>query len=178
MTWSRGIALLMLAVWGSWMCAGQAFVATHTPGGAFAPDVSLVLLVMVAGALPRQEGFGAALVLGLARAAHTVDPPAAVLASALLALVAARGVRRVVDFDLPLARAGAAALAALVVSVWLGLVAAARASSTGVGGASERLTDGLLAAPAAALTAAILAFVFGPILLRLPGLTPLRKRRW
>ena len=178
MNGSRFIALLMLAIWGSWMCAGQALFAATTWTGGFSPDGSLVLLVMVAGALPRQEGFGAAIVIGLARVAHTVDPPVAVLASSILALIAARSVRRVVDFDLPMARAGAAGLAALVVTLWLGLVHAARASASGVGGAGERLTESLLSAPAAALSAAVLALAFGPVLLRLPGLTPLRKRRW
>jgi hypothetical protein len=178
MNGNRFVALLMLAIWGSWMCAGQALFAASTWTGGLSPDGSLVLLVMVAGALPRQEGLGAAMIIGLARVAHTVDPPAAVLASTLLALIAARSVRRVVDFELPMARAGAAGLAALVVTLWLGLVQAARASSSGVGGAGERMTDSLLTAPAAALSAAVVALVFGPVLLRLPGLTPLRKQRW
>ena len=166
---SRAVSWGMLAVWGSWLTALQAAAVSGTALGSATPDLSLVLLLGCSTRLHRRDVVPAALVVALGRIAYSVDPPAAVLAAYLSVAVAVRSARRVADVDRPAFRVLLGGLLALAVSAWLTLVHDLR-SGSGTATAVAPLLPGAVATAVACVAAG--GFVM------LPGLTPLRRRRW
>lgn len=169
----RLVAWGMLAVWASWLTALQAVTVTKTGLGPFTPDLSGLLLVACAARLHKRDVVPAAIVICLARVAFSVESPAALLAGYLGAATLVRSARRVADLERP---AFALALTGIVefgLATWLVLVHALRAGAP----VGDRLAESLpLVAAVTATTAACALFAGG--LVFLPGLTPLRNRRW
>ena len=61
--------------------AAQAVAVSRTLLGAWTPDLGLLLVVAFAGAFRRSDVLVATGIVGLARVAHSIEPPAALLAS-------------------------------------------------------------------------------------------------
>ena len=168
------VAWLLLAVWSTWLFALQGFVAHAAPGGlalgAWTPDLGLALLVALGGRAPAGRLRVAALVVGCARAAASVDPPAACLAGYLALAPPISAVRAGIDAERASVRFALAALAALFLGAWLVLAAA----SARTGAPRFDWPPGLVAH---ALSTGFAAILLGPALARLPGLRPLREGR-
>ena len=89
--------------------------------------------------------------------------------------MAVQSVRRFAELEQPLVRLGLCAGAALIFGLWLNLVHAVRTGlDAGMGGLVAALPQVL----PGALSTTFCGLLFATSLSRLPGLTPLRRRRW
>jgi hypothetical protein len=170
-TAARALGWALFALWATWCCALQGALG-H--GAAWMPDLGLVFALSLLAHLEAADAPVAALLATLARASVGVEPPVPVLAGFLLVFALALAVRSVVELSNPVWRAANAAGLVLAFQGWLALVHEVRLRADGVDGAGF---DPLAPLPAA-LTSGLLALAAGPLLARLPGLTPLRRRRW
>ena len=169
----RPLAWGMLAVWASWITAVQAVAVSKTFLGRWTPDLSLLLVVGCAARLHKRDVVFAALVIAFARAAYSVDAPEALLAGYLASAALVRSVRRTADLEAPVFLIVLGLLLELGLASWLVLVHALR-TGTDAGEALGSAFPGMLAG---ALTTAGCALIAGGFVF-LPGLTPLRTRRW
>lgn len=166
----RWIAWILFTAWLVWLHALHAVLARG--GSSWVPDLGLVLVFSV---LARLESKDLPLVLAgalVARAALAVDPAPALAAGLVglaLAVLAARGV---FELTAPTWRALGCAVAVFGFHAWLAIVARVR------GADGEPLVLALFALVPAAVTTGIVSLLLGPALAHLPGLTPLRSRKW
>ncbi len=174
MTRDRLLAWLMLAAWASWLTAAQGLIVARTPLGPWTPDLGILLAVACAGALHRRDMPLATLLVALGRIAHSVEPPVAVLAGFLAAALTVQSARRVTEVGGVFLRASLGGGLALGFALWLALVHALRVGGDATGALATALPQAL----ATALVTALFALVFSPSLVHLPGLTPLRERKW
>lgn len=171
MTVARALGWALFTIWATWCFALQGALA-H--GGAWMPDLGMVLALSLLAHLEPGDAPVAALLASLARAAVGVEPPVPLVAGFLLVFALALGVRSVVELSNPLWRALCAGALVFAFQAWLALVHEVRLGTAGIDGAGF---DPFAPLPAAS-TSALLALLAGPLLARLPGLTPLRRRRW
>jgi len=175
---SRLVPWLMLGVWASWLAALQGLLVAKTDLAYWVPDTLVLLLVTCAGRFQPKDVTKAAIVLAISRIAFSVEPPAAVLCGFMVTALCVRGVRSVAEVGGPLVRASVAGVGAWGVAAWLLFVHAVRDDT------SFDLASLLEVMPECAglwrvgLTTALVALFFGPAFALLPGLTPLRKKRW
>jgi hypothetical protein len=165
----RGFACwAALAAWCLALALAQSALAAPARLGAWAPELVLVVLVALSAEARARDVLPLALCAALARIACSVEPAAAVLAGMLALAGALHLLRGVVELRDPLARAALALVAALALELWLALVQRARGA------------EGALAALAwpAALATAACALACAPLVVRLPGLAPLRRHAW
>lgn len=167
----RWIAWVVLCAWLVWLHALQAVIASG--GTAWVPDLALVLLVSVVARIEPKDAPGVVIVALLARAALAVEHGAA-LAAGLLGLVLLELLaRNLLELTQPLWRALFAGAVVFLFHAWL---AALHALHGGAGSSSFAHT--LAALLPAALLSALVSLALGPALAHLPGLSPLRSRRW
>ncbi len=169
----RWVSWLMLGVWSSWIVAAQGILVAQTPLSAWLPDAGLVLLIACAGRFHKQDVPGAALLLALSRVAYTIEPPAAIFAAFILAALLVHAIRAALEVNGALLRTAVAGLAGWLFPAWLLVVRHARD-----GGETGALLSEILGLWRMAFSTAVFALAFGPVLAHLPGLTPLRTRRW
>jgi hypothetical protein len=174
---------LLFGLWVVWLSAGQGLVLELGGASAWVPDLALVLLLGLGAELDRRDLPVLAAVFALARAAVSVASPAAILAAALGLVLVVRGLRTVVELRDVGSRCLLAGAGALACERWFALVDARRvlaAPGQGLEALSAAWDAHLGAWPdgawSRALSTMAFAFLFGPALLRLPGLTPLRRR--
>jgi hypothetical protein len=143
----------------------------------------LVLLLGLAAGLGRRDLPLLALVFALARASVSVASPAAIAAGALGLVLIVRGLRTVVELRDAGSRCLLAACSSLALERWHALVDARRALAA-PGIAPEFLQaawdaqvgDWPAGAWTRALSTVVFTLLFGPALLHLPGLSPMRRR--
>jgi hypothetical protein len=174
---------LLLTLWAVWIFALQAALG-RSPAlasiGPWVPDVGLVLALALAARLPTHDLPWVGLCVGLARASLSVDPPAAVIAGYLGAVAVARSFRSVVEIKSPPAIGLLAFLLALCLSGWLGLVHAQRAAKALGSGAALAVSISPVhwgGAWRGALATGLTAALLSAGLARLPGLSPLYRRK-
>lgn len=165
---SRGLAWMMLLVWGAWLAGGQAMLATNF--GTWVPDISLILLFALCAELDSRDVPVLCGVLAFARLAFTVEPVEATLCGLFTLGACALGVRSVAEASGPLVRTLWGGLGVLAYSAWMIVVHETRSEAS--------LQLGWQIAIPTAVSSAFFALLFGPMLARLPGLTPLRRVRW
>ena len=170
----KGSTLLawgLLSAWAVWLFAAQGRLASATTAS-WVPEIGLSLLLGLGPYVRRVDITSAALAIAAARTAISVEAPAAVLAGYLAAGSVAQSVQSVIALDRRAVRLALGFALALALDAWFALVAGARGQSAFVFDAE------LVLAPwRRALVTALLAGFLGPVFARLPGLTPLRKRR-
>lgn len=165
---SRTLAWVLFVVYALWLLALQGLLARPQRLGAWTPDLGLVLLIAWSARLGGGAAALAALLVAFARTALGADAPVA-LAAGYLGAVLVQGVLRTgIEVDRGPARVVLTGLLALGFGA---LAALARASLPP--GAAAPEVQLVPFAVASALAAGLL----GPLLLRLPGLAPLRVRR-
>jgi hypothetical protein len=174
---------LLFGLWTVWLGAAQGLALESAGLARWVPDLGLVLLLGLAAELARRDLPLLAVTFALARASVSVASPASIAAGALGLVLVVRGLRTVVELRDAGSRCLLAACSALALERWHALVDARRAFDD-AGVARDLLAaawDAQLGAwPAGAWTRAlatvVFAFLFGPALLHLPGLTPMRRR--
>ena len=175
MTSARLLGWGLFTVWSVWSFALQGALGGGGSAGRWTPDVGLVLALSLLARLDARDAPWLVLCVALARATLGVEPPIVLLAGVGLVVVLALTARSVVELASPLWRAVVATALVFVFDAWLILVHHARAGTfaDGDGGTLD-----LLAPWPVALSSGVFAFAAGALLAHLPGLTPLRSRRW
>ncbi|MBK7875719.1 MAG: hypothetical protein IPJ77_08205 [Planctomycetes bacterium] len=171
MSAQRWIAWIVLGAWLVWLHALQAWLGSG--GSAWVPDLALVLVFSLVARIEPKDAPGIVLVAVVARAALAVDPGAA-LAAGLLGLVLLELLARgLFELTAPAWRALFAGALVFAFDAWL---AGLHALHAGIG--PVPFVRVLAALVPAAFTSAIVSLALGPALAHLPGLSPLRSRRW
>lgn len=173
---TRWAPWIMLAIWSSWASAAQGLLAHPGRLHLWAPDLGLVLLIACAGRFESRDVPLAAIVVGLSRAAFSIEPPAALLFGLIAAGTIVVGVRSVAEVNGPLMRTAIAFVASWIFAAWLLFVHFVRVERAD--GAEPYSLTFLFSMWRGALVTALLALTLGPLLAYLPGLTRLRRRRW
>ncbi|MAF64207.1 MAG: hypothetical protein CMJ84_00925 [Planctomycetes bacterium] len=167
---ARWVARLMLAVWLGWAAGLQAWLTDVGTLAPLAPDLSMVLVACLAGALARRELPVLLALALLARQSFSVDPAAATLAGLLAVGGLMRALGTVVDVAGPLGRTLATVLATGGFALWIEAVRVVR------GGAPAGFDPTGMAPMLAA--SALVALILGGAAARLPGLFPLGRQSW
>lgn len=170
---SRILGWTLFTAWISWSFALQARLASASGAGPWIPEVGLVLAVAVLARLDEREIPVLVLLVALARLAFSGEPAAALLAGSLGLALLGLCVRSVVELTGPLWRTLTTGALVAAFELWLAVVHAAHPEAAGAG-----LPIGPGSLLVSATSSALLALFAGPTLARLPGLTPLRSRRW
>ena len=174
---SRTVSWCLLVVWCAWLFALQGVVASTPSLALWTPDLGIVLLLALDRRFDRADAFMAVGVVSGARISFTSDAPLAILVGYAALVYAARRLRRVSEIDRLLPRAFLAALAAAALTAYWAVTRsiAFAADSAGVAlGVRETLDVSRVSS--AALATGIAAVVLGPLIVRLPGISPLRAR--
>lgn len=143
------------------------------------PDLATVLLVAAVGRLARRDVVRLAIVVTLGRVAFTAASPFAVLAGCMIVALAADGMRRFADLERGVLRIAAAGICVLIYGAWLlfvDLVRASEAMSTGAAAFGSVDLERASMPVLTAFTSAVLAALSWPVLSRLPGLARLERR--
>ncbi len=171
------VAWVMLAVWAAWLHAVQGVLA-HGALGPWTPDVGVCLFVALAPRVAAEDLPKVACLLALTRAAFSIDPPVAIASGFLAASFFSGSIRTVIDLRSSVFRTVLAAVGAFVFTAWLGLAHDVRVAGALQFAGETAAWDGR-AAWRVALATGCAAFVIAPVLARLPGLSPLlRRREW
>jgi hypothetical protein len=170
---SNFFAWLFLAVWATWLCALSGYLAQFSWLGRWAPQLQTALFVALAARVHVSLIPKLALTIGLARVAVSIDTPAAVLAAALSAGVLLRIARSVVQVESPVISGSLAFLLALLESAWFEFVH----TQTRALLVEDRIVFDL--AWRAGLSTAIATALLGVVLVNLPGVGSLiRRKTW
>ncbi|MFT4647235.1 MAG: hypothetical protein ACI9X4_000445 [Glaciecola sp.] len=178
----RWISWGMLAIWSALMLTVQLVLVYRVhPGSAskyiLMPDLTIALAVALAVRVPRTGILPVVLVMAIVRIAFSTDPPAAILAAFLAVSLLVGGLRKGIDVGGVVPRTVIAFLCATGMSVWGQWVMHARNRSlAGSNSGGGDLSQLLSASMAPALVTCALVGMFGVLLARLPGLSPLYKR--
>ncbi len=170
--WQRVAGWTLFFVWAVSL-AGLQGIATRHATSAWFPDVALVFAVVVLARCEVGDLVRLALLTAFARAATSGEPPIVLLTGMLGALLVALAVRGALELSGPVGRTLAAALAAGTFQAWIVIARDARAVEHSIDFGAALHT-----ALPVAIASALLAMVLGPLLVRLPGLTPLWSRAW
>lgn len=166
----RWIAWLVFTVWLVWLHALHAWLARD--GWSWAPDLGLVFVFSVLARLEAKELPWLLACALVARAALAVEPATALgagLTGMALAVLAARGM---LELTAPAWRTLCCAAAVFAFDAWLVLVARVRGSG------GEPFASALVGLVPVAISTGLVSLALGPALAHLPGLTPLRSRKW
>jgi hypothetical protein len=166
-------AWCFFVVWSTWMFALQSWLGALGSAARWVPDLGLVMALSLVARLDPADVPLCALLTALARSAFGVEPHVVVCAGVLGVFALALAARSVVELTGPVWRALVCGGLVFAFDAWLMLVHRARPpAGFGTFGVS------IASAWSVALTSALLAWIVGPVLAHLPGLTPLRRRRW
>ncbi len=140
------------------------------------PELGLVFLLALLARMEERDAWIAGLLAALVRSAFASEPPLVQLAGLLGFALLVMTLRSSLEIGAPLLRAAATVLCVFALDLWLTLACAARVYWVrgDLSGWHPPLASLLLVA----LSSGLLAFVAGPLLAHLPGLSPLRSRRW
>ncbi len=167
----RLLAWCLLAAWTVWAVALQSLLAgAAAPHFSWVPELAPVMLLALASRLETRDLPLAAVVVGLARAACGLEPPAAVFFGLLILAGGLRILRGVLELEGPATRAVIAGLAVFVLVLWFEAVHSLRQ-----GLVPESLP--WLAFMRMALASSLAALLLAPAIRSLPGLSPLFMRR-
>lgn len=168
----RVLGWTLFLVWAVSLAGLQGLMSRHS-AGAWVPDAALVLSVVVLARCEVGDLALLALLTAFARAATSGEPPLVLFTGILGALLAALAVRGALELSGPIGRTVATALAAGMFQAWIAIARDARGASASIDFAAAVGT-----ALPVAIASAVMAFACGPLLARLPGLTPLWSRSW
>jgi hypothetical protein len=170
---ARILGWTLFTVWATWMFALQSTLGSGSDASRWIPDFGLVLALSLLARLDAPDVPLCALLTALARSACSVEPNVALCAGVMGIFALALAARSVVELTGPVWRTVAAGVLVFAFDLWLMLVHRERSSAHSI---SIDLALGALWP--AAIASALLALFVGPLLARLPGLTPLRRRPW
>lgn len=169
----RWIAWALFCVWAVWLFALSGWLGADSGWARWMPDLGLVLVLSLLAQLETRDAPLLALCAALARASVSAEPHVALLAGFFGIVALALAARSVVELTGPLSRALVCGALVVVFDGWLVLVHRVRVHEV-----AGVLPLSVFIAWPAGITSALLALVAGPLFAHLPGLTPLRRRRW
>lgn len=168
---ARIVAWFLFAVWATWSFALAGVLGSD--GARWVPDIGLVLALSVIARAEAADAPILALIAAIARAAFGPEPPIVLLAGFSGVVFMALAARSAVELTGPVWRTVVAIFIVLSFDAWLGFAHALRADTT----ESISLRPFTVALPVA-ISSGLLALLAGPLFAHLPGLTPIRRRRW
>ena len=171
MSLSRGVGWATLVVWSAWMLGMQGLFAASKSAGAWTPDLGVVLLLAIDPKLDRTEARLAAVIVAASRIAYSSDPPLAILVGYLGVVGLSHGLRTILEVDHVLPRTLLAGLCTLLLSFYWTV---ARDGGYDPSAAHELAASWMWST---AFTTALTTLLFSAFVVRLPGLSPLLKRR-
>lgn len=171
----RVLAWFALAAWLLVCFALQGALARGT-GALWFPELGLVFLLALLARMEEREAWIAGVLAALVRSAFASEAPLVQLSGLLGFALAVMTLRSSLEISAPLLRGAICVLCVFACNLWLYCGTAARAYWAR--GSLAGFEPPLLALALVALTSGLLAFVAGPLLAELPGLSPLRSRRW
>lgn len=171
MSGARILAWVLFLVWAVWAFAIEGHLANG--GSRWVPDIGLVLALSVMARADAADSPVLALLAALARACFAPEPPIVLLAGFMGIVFFALAARTTVELAGPLWRTIAALVFVLAFNAWLAFARGMRDPSVDVAHMSA-----IFQALPVAITSGLLAFACGPLFAHLPGLTPIRRRRW
>jgi len=173
----RLFAWALLTLWSTWLFALQGILAAGGSLGTRSPDMGVLLLLMLDRRCSRSSMLFAVLIVSSARMGFSADPPLAILFGYALLVGGMRLLRRVVEVDQALIRALIAGLGFLALNkYWAMARGIALAQGAGQVTSASVWTRELPAGSwGQALSTALGILILGPILMHLPGLSPLRR---
>ena len=174
---SRVVSWSLLVVWSAWLFALQGLLASGQAGQeltAWTPDLGICLLLALDPRLERSDALLAVCIVAGARAAFSSDPAVAVLVGYAALVVSTRRLRRGFEIDHALPRALFAAVFGALLTTYWSLARSVALAASGITVAQETVSSGRVGR--AAVATALCAAVLGPLLVRLPGMSPLRRR--
>jgi hypothetical protein len=171
----RVLAWLAFGVWllACFVLQGQ---LAHGARALWFPELGLVFLLALVARMEERDAWIAGVLAALVRSAFGSEPPLVQLSGLLGFALLALTLRSTLEIGAPLLRAAATLLCVFACDLWFYLACAARAywsRGTLTGWDTPFLSLALVA-----LSSGLLAFVAGPLFAVLPGLSPLRSRRW
>ena len=171
----RALAWLSLGVWLIACFALQGQLARGALSYGF-PELGLVFLLALIARMEERDAWLAGVLAALVRSAFASEPPLVQLSGLLGFALLVLALRSSLEISAPLLRATVTVLAVFALDLWLCLACAARVywARGDLAGWQPPLSSLALVA----LSSGLLAFVAGPLLAQLPGLSPLRSRRW
>ena len=140
------------------------------------PELGLVFLLALLARMEERDAWVAGLLAALLRSAFASEPPLVQLAGLLGFALLVMALRSSLEIGAPLLRAAICFLCVFACDLWLYLACAVRAFWAR--GTLADFEPPLLVLTLVALSSGLLALVAGPLLAELPGLGPLRSRRW
>ncbi|HED66204.1 MAG TPA: hypothetical protein ENJ09_11690 [Planctomycetes bacterium] len=172
---SRAASWFLLVVWSAWLFALQGLVASTPELADWTPELGVVLLLALDPRLDRSDALLALLIVSAGAIAFSSDPPLAILAGYGAVVFVARSLRSIVEIDQPIARALLAGVSAAVLVSYFDLSRSALLASEGLGPVAGGIGGARVFH--AALGTALVTLVAAPLVLRLPGMGPLRGGR-
>lgn len=171
----RALAWLCFGVWLLGCFALQSLLA-HGARSQWFPELGLVFLFALLARMEERDAWIAGALAALLRSAFASEPALVQLAGLSGFALAVLALRSSLEISAPLLRGAAAVLTVFACDLWLYLACAARAwwARGTLAGWEPPLVPLLLVA----LSSGLLAFAAAPLLAHLPGLGPLRSRRW
>ena len=171
----RVLAWISFSVWLLLCFALQGQLARGALAYAF-PELGLVFLLALLARMEERDAWLAGALAALVRSAFASEPPLVQLSGLLGFALLVMALRGTLEISAPLLRASVTILCVFALDLWLYLACAARVywARGDLAAAQPPLVSLLLVA----LSSGLLAFVAGPLLAQLPGLSPLRSRRW
>lgn len=170
---ARIVAWILFAAWSAWLVGVQAWLGGDAGAARWMPDLGLVLALSLLAHAEVADAPILAFIAALARSAFSSEPPLVLLTGCLIVVFLALAARSAIELSGPAWRAFAAVACVLVFDAWLGI-----AQSTRVAAGVVRTSPMLVPAWRGAAMSGVCALFLGPLLARLPGLTPIRRRRW
>lgn len=170
---ARVLGWLLFTFWAVWLVAIQAWLCAGSDGARWMPDLGLILSLSLLARMEARDLLTLALVSTLARVTFSIEPSVAILAGMLGVLGLALAARSIVELSGPAWRALIGGVLVLLFDGWLVFVHQLRAGELALD-----LELNWMLGWRAALSSSVLALLCGPLLVHLPGLTPLRRRRW
>jgi hypothetical protein len=169
----RFFAWCLLVLWATWLFAVQGMLAAKSGPAPWIPDMGIVLLLMLDRRLSSSSMLLAILVITCARIGFSADPPLAILLGYGVLVASMRLLRRAVEVDQIFLRAILAGVGFLAINKYWAIARSIALTSHGQtiwpSGELPRSSLGM------ALATGLTIFVLGPFLVRLPGLSPLRR---
>jgi hypothetical protein len=171
----RLLAWCALAAWLLVCLALQGALARGSSALWF-PELGLVFLLALLARMEERDAWIAGLIAALVRSAFASEAPPVQLAGLLGFALAVMVLRSSLEISAPLLRAAICVLCVFACDLWFYCAGAARAYWAR--GTLAGFEPPFLALALVALSSGALAFLAGPLLAGLPGLSPLRSRRW
>jgi hypothetical protein len=174
----RNERLLAWLSCGAWLLVCFALQGALARGAAASwfPELGLVFLLALLARMEERDAWSAGLLAALVRSAFASEPPLVELAGLLGFALAVMALRSALEISAPLLRAAVCVACVFALDLWFCLACAVRAYWAR--GTLAGFEPPLVALALVALSSGLLAFVAAPLLAHLPGLGPLRSRRW